>query len=132
MPSLDKKRVVEIYTASKREQWPYPRIFDALQAAGVEGYVVDVASHTVMYYGHNESCIENSPPGFTGITTEKHFDPAAVQTAIQRNQKQETNYTTFLAELAQAGVVSYHVDIPTRTITYKSSSAQHYSETVPQ
>ena len=132
MPGLDKKRVAEIYTAGKREQWPYPKIFEALEAAGVEGYIVDVASHTVIYYGDNTSCIENSPAGFSGITPNKHFAAAAVQSAIERNLGKAFNDSMFLQEMARAGVISYRVEMKARTVTYKGWSGEEYVEPVRQ
>jgi hypothetical protein len=42
MARLNRKRVREIFTMSKRQKWAYPKIFDALQDAGVEYYETDV------------------------------------------------------------------------------------------
>jgi hypothetical protein len=86
MAGFNKKRVEEIFTKSKQEKWPYPKIFDALKEAGVESYETDVATHDIVYHGSGDSVPEPAPSGFSPLKTSAHFDPAEVQLAIERNK----------------------------------------------
>jgi len=132
MTSFDKKRVEEVFTKGKREQWPYPEIFNALKDAGVENYETDVATRSIVYHGSGDACTEPPPAGFISLTPNPHFDPAGVQLAVQRNQSKQTDYSDFLREIAQADVNKYRVDVNARTVMYIGASGQEYVEKVPQ
>jgi uncharacterized protein YbcV (DUF1398 family) len=132
MPGLNKKGVEEIFTKGKQEQWPYPQIFDALKAAGVEFYETDVATHNIVYHGSGESFEEPPPPGFAPLKPNAHFNAGGVKSAIQRNQSRQTDYMVFLGEIARAGVVRYRVDMDARTVSYFGGSGEAYVEKVPQ
>jgi uncharacterized protein YbcV (DUF1398 family) len=128
---LNKKRVEEIFTESKQEKWPYPKIFDALKDAGVEYYETEVATHGIIYHGAGDSISEPPPLGFTPLKVNAHFDAAGVKLAIERN-KTKPDYMVFLQEIASAGVVRYRVDMDARTVSYLGDAGQAYVEPVPQ
>jgi uncharacterized protein YbcV (DUF1398 family) len=128
---LNKKRVEEIFTRSKQEKWPYPKIFDALKDAGVECYETDVATHGIVYRGSGDSIPEPPPPGFTPLKPSANFDAVEVKLAIERN-KTKPDYLVFLQEIARAGVVRYRVDMGERTVSYLGWAGQAYVEKVPQ
>jgi uncharacterized protein YbcV (DUF1398 family) len=129
---FDKKRVEEIFTSSKQEQWTYPKIFNALKDAGVESYDADVASHEIIYRGHGETCVEASPHAANHLAISALFDQDGVQRAIRRNQNKQSNFAQFLSDIAQAGVQRYRVDMNARTVTYIGIRAEEYVEKVPQ
>jgi len=131
MPGLNKKRVEEIFTKSKQDKWPYPKIFDALKRAGVDYYETEVATHGVVYHGSEASISEPPPPGFTPLKVRSHFDAAGVKLAIERN-KTKPDYMVFLQEIARAGVVRYRVDMSARAVSYLGGAGQAYVEPVPQ
>jgi uncharacterized protein YbcV (DUF1398 family) len=131
MAGLNKKRVEELFTKSKQEKWPYPKIFDALKGAGVEYYETEVATHGIVYHGSEDSISEPPPPGFTPLRVSAHFDAAGVKLAIERN-KTKHDYLAFLQEIARAGVVRYRVDMSARTVSYLGGASQAYVEPVPQ
>ena len=131
LAGLDKKRVEEIFTKSKQEKWPYPRIFDALKEAGVEYYETDVATHGIVYHGSGDSILEPPPPEFIPLKSSPNFDAREVKLAIDRN-KTKPDYLAFLAEIARAGVVRYRVDMGERTVSYLGGAGQAYAERVPQ
>jgi uncharacterized protein YbcV (DUF1398 family) len=118
MSTFDKKRIEEVVTKGKREQWPYPKIFDALKEAGVEYYEADVASHNIVYHGVGGTFTEAPPLGFRPLVPNLLFDRGGVQRAIQRNRAKQTGYRQFLGEIARAGIVKYRVDMKARTVTY--------------
>jgi uncharacterized protein YbcV (DUF1398 family) len=131
MAGLNKKRVEEVFTKSKQEKWPYPKIFDALKEAGVEFYETDVSTHGIVYHGSVGSIPEPPPPGFTPLKPSARFDAAEVKLAIERN-KIKPDYLVFLEEIARAGVVRYRVDMGERTVSYLGGAGQAYVEKVPQ
>jgi uncharacterized protein YbcV (DUF1398 family) len=131
MAGLNKKRVEEIFTKSKQEKWPYPKIFDALKEAGVEYYETDVARHGIVYHGSGDTIPEPPPPGFTLLKPSANFDAAGVKLAIERNRT-KPDYMVFLEEIARAGVVRYRVDMSARAVSYLGGDGQAYVEPVPQ
>jgi uncharacterized protein YbcV (DUF1398 family) len=131
MPELNKKRVAEIFTKSKQEKWPYPKIFDALKEAGVEYYETEVATHDIVYHASGDAIPEPPPPGFAPLKPSRNFDPAAVKLAIERN-KAKPDYMVFFEEIARAGVVRYRVDMAARNVSYLGGAGQAYVEKVPQ
>jgi uncharacterized protein YbcV (DUF1398 family) len=131
MAGMNKKRVEEIFTKSKQEKWPYPKIFDALKDAGVEHYETEVATHGIVYHGWGDSIHEPPPPRFTPLKVSAHFDAAEVKLAIERN-KTKPDYLIFLQEIARAGVVRYRVDMSARAVSNLSGAGQAYVEPVPQ
>jgi uncharacterized protein YbcV (DUF1398 family) len=131
MPGLNKKRVEEIFTRSKREKWAYPKIFDALRGAGVEYYEADVATHDIVYHGSEDSIPEPPPQDFAPLKPGANFDAAGVKSAIARN-KTKPDYLVFLEEMARAGVLRYRVDMSRRDVTYLGAAGQAYVEKVPR
>jgi uncharacterized protein YbcV (DUF1398 family) len=130
MASLDGKRVEEIFTMSKQEQWAYPKIFDARKDAGVEYYETDVATHGIVYHGSGEAIPEPPPPGFTPLKPSASFNARGVKLAIERN-KTKPDYLVFLEEIARAGVVRYRVDMSARDVSYFGPAGQACVEKVP-
>jgi uncharacterized protein YbcV (DUF1398 family) len=131
MPGFDKKRVEDIFTKSKQEKWPYPKIFNELKEAGVEYYETDVAIHGIVYHEPGDSISEPPPPGFTSLKPSTEFDAVAVKAAIEKN-KIKPDYILFLHEIASAGVVRYRVDMGERTVSYVGPAGQACVEKVPQ
>jgi uncharacterized protein YbcV (DUF1398 family) len=131
MAGMNKKRVEEIFTKSKQEKWPYPKIFDALKDAGVEYYETEVATHGIVYHGSGDSIHEPPPPGFTPLKVSAGFDAAGVKFAIEQN-KTKPDYLAFLQEIARAGVGRYRVDMSARAVSYLGGASQAYVEPVPQ
>jgi uncharacterized protein YbcV (DUF1398 family) len=112
------------------EKWSYPRLFDALKAAGVRYYITDVTHFEIKYFGDDATSIEKGPEGFTAEAGE--FDQEKVVEAIRRTQRKETDYLTFLKEIAAAGITRYRVDMQERTVTYLGQDPKNkYVEEVP-
>ncbi len=106
-----------VYQQARDHKWKYPQLFDALKAAGVERYEVDVLKYEIKYVGGKTNIVHPAPEGFTSLSAGA-FNPAAFQLALTRSQKQEITYPEFLAEIAAAGIVWYRVDMGPRTVTY--------------
>ncbi|MCA9810120.1 MAG: DUF1398 family protein [Candidatus Dadabacteria bacterium] len=127
---FERGRIEEIAEKSKVEKWPYPKIFNALKAAGVEYYETSVSTHEIVYHGSGESWTEPAPKGFGTLQVSPEFDGAGVKEAILRNQRKETDYTGFLQGIAAAGCTHYRVDMNAREIAYMGHGEQ-YVEKVP-
>ena len=90
MAGLNKKRVEEIFTKSKQEKWPYPKIFDALKDAGVEYYETEVATHGIIYHGLGDSISEPPPLGFTPLKVSADFDACLLYTSPSPRDRQKS------------------------------------------
>lgn len=128
---IDKKKILEIAQQSKLEKWPYPKIFDALKAAGVESYEVDVAHQFIVYKGKNQEFSEKSEKTAI-LPISNTFDVKAVQAAIRNNQMKKTTYDEFLKGIGEAGVVKYLVVMENRCIYYQGAHQEdEHVETIP-
>jgi len=129
---MNSKIVQEIAERGKREQWPYPRIFDALKNAGVESYAVEVSNRRIVHHGGDVEWVEPSPPEAVTLPIADRFDEDALKLALRRVQEKKTDYIEFLREIADAGVGSYRVDMKTRTVTYAGRAGEEHVENVPR
>jgi len=127
---FDRGKIEEIVEKSKAEKWPYPKMFNALKAAGVEYYETSVSTHEIVYHGSGEAWTEPAPEGFGTLQVSPAFNGAGVKDAILQNQRKETDYTGFLHGIAAAGCTHYRVDMNTREIAYMGHG-EAYIEKVP-
>ncbi len=108
----------------------YPQLFDALKNNGVSYYHVNVSCHQIEYVGDNDHVVHEGPAGFN--VEVGAFNEHSVIQAIRRSQRRETDYPTFLKEIAAAGISNYRVDMTERTVSYFGQDpAQKYIEKVP-
>lgn len=118
MNSKEVKRISEI---SKHERWPYPKTFQELINAGVTSYRTNVADGRTVYVGEGDQYEEwhesLSPP----LKISARFQAEAVKRGLKHHQKNQTSYSDFLKDMADAGVHYYDVDMDKRTINYTSS-----------
>lgn len=129
---MDKNIIEEIVRVSKKEQWPYPKIFQTLKDAGIRSYEVKTASHQIVYSDGVQMFQEPIPPGFTTLTVAKSFCADSIKAAILSNQRKEIDYEEFLKRIAQGGGSSYHVSMETNTITYFGEQpGSEYKEIIP-
>lgn len=124
-------KIKDVYKQAAANQWSYPQLFNALKTAGVRSYSVDVLHHKIEYRGDNETISEPGPTGWT--LTAGTFNEADVITAIRRAQKHETDYPTFLKEIAASGIPKYYVDMAECTVNYLGADPKDkYVEKVPE
>jgi len=128
---FNKNKILRIVTISKKERWPYPVIFEALAEAGVKSYEVDVATHEIVYFGHQETVSEDKPLHFQALAIAQRFDAQAIKEAIKKSQTRELDYEQFLRSIAQAGVHHYCVKMSQREIIYYGKNPdEYYSEII--
>lgn len=124
------QRITDVYQKAVPAQWTYPQLFNALKTAGVSSYHTDVTSHRIEYFGEGTSIVHDGPAGFKADVG--NFNQEGVIAAIRRAQRRETDYPTFLKELAAAGISHYKVDMAARTVSYfGKDSKNQYVEKVP-
>lgn len=128
---MNDESIQQIYKDAAEKKYSYPHLFDALKAAGVERYEVDVLKYEIKYVGGKTSVLHPPPADFQPLTLGA-FDAAAFKIALTRAQKQETTYPQFLAEIAAAGIVWYRVDMATRVVSYYGKDKRNkIAEPVP-
>ena len=129
---MDKKTIEEIVRVSKKERWPYPKIFQALKQEGIRSYEVKTASHQMIYYDGSDTFQEPIPPEFTTLTVAKSFCADSIKETLGLIQKREIDYEEFLKRIAQAGCSGYRVSMESNTITYFGQKpGEEYREIVP-
>lgn len=109
----------------------YPVYVNNLKEAGVHSYTVDVATHD----RHIFSDDANTPlviPGNKPLKCADKFDEAALKTALKRTQTGQSDFPTFMKEIADAGIHTYKADLLKRTVRYMGSDTDnYYEEAVP-
>ncbi len=122
----------EILAQAAAEKWSYPKVFDALKAAGVQSYDVRVAQHEIIYHSADGNFREGPPSDFKPSPAADQFNQEGVIAAIRRTQRKETTYPQFLQEIAAAGTHTYRVDMAERSVSYHGAHGEKYVEKVPQ
>jgi len=128
---FEKHKVEDVIALTKREQWPYPVVFNMFIEAGVTHYDVNVGRFEIVYSGEGGELTVRGPSNINE-TPAARFDIEGTKRAIQRAQRHDTNYPQFLREIAAAGIHTYSVDMETREITYRGAQGETHVETVPQ
>ena len=112
-------------------KWPYPYLFNALKALGVERYEVDVATCETRFVGSGITVRKGAPEGWTPLAVARDYSLDGVKAALRRSQAGEITYPEFLGEIAAAGVGFYRVDMRPRTVTYHGPKPYKLVEPVP-
>ena len=123
-------KIKDVYAQARTNAWSYPQMFKALKAAGVRAYTVDVLKHVLEYSGDGEKLVETGPSAWK--VELGNFNEAEVIKAVRRSQRRETDYPTFLKEIAASGVPKYYVSMSECTVSYVGvDSKNRYVEKVP-
>jgi len=128
---MDPNFIQALLRRSGTEQWPYPKLFEALKHGGVEYYVADVDRQRVVYYGGKNLHEQRLASGGEMLTIAPELNRDALLQAIARTQRQESTYLEFLNEIAAAGIGRYRVDMHDRTVTYSHTPTEQHVETIP-
>lgn len=110
----------------------YPLYVNNLREIGVESYTVNVStSDRRIFTGVHDPVLE-LPGNETPLLCAETFDELALKNALHRTQTGQSNYPTFMQEIANAGVHFYTADLLNRVVTYfGKNAADKYAETVP-
>ncbi len=128
---MDPKAITAIKSAmakSKAKKINYPKYVELLTKANVTGYVVDVKSHQITFFGPGgEAYIEQSPSTLDGRCG--LYDLEGLKSAIADAQKEVIDYPTFLSRIYAAGILSY--DVNCRDLKIKYIGEEHsYKEMI--
>ncbi len=102
----------------------FPYLAETLRQAGVNRIDVTVPGADTIYVlnraavAQQGSILRAVPP----------FDQDALVAALRADQAGHTTYAEFVAASAAAGVVTYTVDLPARTCTYRGAGGEQYVE----
>jgi uncharacterized protein YbcV (DUF1398 family) len=97
----------------------FPVLAESLRSGGIDIVHCDVASMTTLYRTRYGAAVDQQPPLVKGIASVADFDRDAVVAAIRRDQRGESTYPEFMADIWRAGVVTYDIDLAARTCTYR-------------
>ncbi len=128
---MNSSTIEAILKQAAQEKWPYPQVFDALSAAGVTHYEVDVPQHVITYGGQGFVWKVPRPVGWAVPVVGRSLDADAFRIALTRSQRGQITYAVFLTEIAQAGCTHYRVDMTARSVTYTDNQGTQIVEPVP-
>ncbi len=131
---VNMNKTKEILKEATINQWPYPKTFEALKAAGLEHYTVHFADYyKAEFKGKFDNFTEEHLDGYNSIKVSDNFSADGIKNALIKHVAQRTRYLDFLQDAAENGVTHYKVDIAKRTVTYFNlNESAHYVECVPQ
>jgi uncharacterized protein YbcV (DUF1398 family) len=123
--------------SEKQEEWPFPKIFAALESAGVTEYTVDTSSFEIVYKGEFGILQKAWQPPLSetapAVQVTAQANREAFERVLQTRMKHEITYTAFLRQIAEVGIACYRVEMPSRSVTYYDVHAQAiYTQIVPE
>ena len=120
------------HEGAEADKMTFPQILQALNDAGIEGYIVDYRRSTKTCYQPDGESLEL---GFTplGVDIAAAFDAAAVKAAILEAQTHAPGYSYrgFCAKAKAAGCAGYLVSLPGRRVVYFGRTGDTHVELFP-
>lgn len=114
---FDLHKIQQICKLSKEEKWPYPKTFEALKAAGVQSYEVQLNPYTIVYKGESQQWKEPTP-AIESFKISSKFNKNGIVETLNIHRIKKTTYLEFLKGIAAAGVSHYIVDMNQRHVAY--------------
>ena len=111
---------------------PYPVLAKTLRESGIRTYHVDVATHTAVYQGDEETFTIKGEDVARAGENAPAFDPSGIVAALLASQRREIDYDGFLQRIWRSGATSYDVDLEARRITYKGQNGEAHVERIPE
>lgn len=113
---MPQDKINTIIATSKKEKWPYAKVFEAFKGAGVESYEVILDDFEATYVGKESSWKKPISVDLPPLKVDVDFSADKVKELWRQHQKGDTSYPDFLQSAAKAGVKGYRVDMGTRTV----------------
>lgn len=109
----------------------YPDLVSKLIAIGIESYTVEVVTGTILYRLANGENILHFNNDARNI--QENFSEEKTVQAIRNNQQGKTDFSTFMNEIAVAGIRFYEATLngTNKRVTYVGSNGS-YQEMIPQ
>lgn len=122
----------DCHEATEQDRMTFPQILGALQAAGVEGYLVDFRHATKVYYLPDGDSLELPFPSLD-VAVAPAFDADVVKAAIREAQTQAPGYSYrgFCAKTMAAGCAGYLTSILGRRVVYFGRTGDSHVEHFP-
>ena len=124
----------EIFNLAEQRAFgqPYPVYINNLREIGVERYIVNVSSSDRRIFSASHDPVLELPGTEEPLVCAEIFEEASVKNALHRTQTGQSDYPTFMKEIAAAGVHFYNADLLNRVVTYFGKNASDkYAESVP-
>ncbi len=127
------KNIEAIQHEAAVNKWPYPKTFEAFKTAGLKSYRVVLGDHyQVIFEGDSGIFEQTGLDGYSPLKAAKTFSQEGVKQAIYNHMGGKTSYVQFLADIANAGVTHYVVDMNSRAILYYNvDETTFHRENVP-
>ena len=127
------KTIETIIQEAAVNQWPYPKTFEALKAAGVQMYEVFFTDQfRTVYHGTFGTWEKNSLEGYRPSKIGEQFSSEGIKSSIVKHGQEKTPYTQFLIDITACGVSHYRVYMDTREVIYFNPDETHsHTEPVP-
>lgn len=110
----------------------FPYLAEAFRRAGVERLDFVVPSATTVYTTGRGEVVEQGDVLVSGTSVIAPFDEQALVTALRADQEGRATFPEFVAAAWRAGVLSWTVDLVSRTCTYRSARGDRtYVESYP-
>jgi len=109
----------------------FPYLAETLRNAGVLRNRWSLPACQSLYLTTRGAVVMPGTPLVAGTTDVPAFDRDALIAALRTDQAGESTFPEFLLAAWKAGVVSYEVDFPARTVTYVGAGGESYREAYP-
>jgi|SRR5579859_1418660 len=109
----------------------FPYLAEVLRKAGVTRNLWSLPSCQSLFLTHEGPVVIQGTPLVNGAVDVPAFDEKALIRALRVDQAGESTFPEFLEASWRAGVVSYYVDLETRTVTYQGCNGEEYIEAYP-
>jgi len=128
---MNKDQIKDTIETSKKDKWPYPRIFEELRGAGVDSYEVVLDDFEATYFGGDQTWKKPISVDLPALNINNTFFADKLPEIWDKHQIGDMPYDVFLLDAAGAGVKGYRVDMSSRTITcYGIDTTQQHSESI--
>lgn len=110
----------------------YPVYVNNLKEAGVKSYTVTVANHDRRIFSGIHDQLLEIPGNVAPKICADQFNLHQIKAALHRTQTGQSDYKTFMEEIAEAGVHFYTADLLNRTVKYFGKTSNNfYEESIP-
>lgn len=119
---LDEKEIIRISKDSRNDKISFLEAVKTMKTRGVEGYRVDVVTHSTIYFTETNSFSEKENGN---INVVKKFDKNLILEALKARQSGKISYEQFMEKIGIAGVFDYIVDLQGKKVIYRGLFEQH-------
>jgi uncharacterized protein YbcV (DUF1398 family) len=101
----------------------FPRYIQEIKALGLKRYTYNVTNGTITYYGENGHVV-SAPAIYAPKAINQVAAPDELRHIILIHQQGETDFPTFCAQAAEAGVKQWVIDTERMLCTYEDNEGR--------